>query len=136
MSNIREFFDAYGEASTAGNEKKIASFYAESFVVAASEESRAFKNDEEFLEWLRSVHEYNKQTGLLQMIVRNVKENPLGRHATHASITWGASYEKTGDEVIEFTIHYILQRRGPKLKIILYSSEEDQAETMKKKGLL
>lgn len=136
MSAITEFFDAYADASTGGNAEKIAVFYGSSFLVVAPGESRVFSNDEGFLKWLRSVHEFNRQTGLRKMLVLNVDEKPLGRHAIHASVTWGALYEKTGDEVIGFTIHYILQQQDPALKIILYSSEEDQEETMKEKGLL
>ncbi len=136
MSSIREFFNAYADASTKGDAEKIAAFYGDSFLIVAPRESRAFKNDGEFLKWLRSVHEFNRRTGLRQMLVRNVREQSLGRHATHAAVTWGALYEKTGDEVIEFTINYVLQRQDPAWKILLYSSEEDQEETMKEKGLL
>ncbi|MGK6352259.1 hypothetical protein [Parapedobacter sp. DT-150] len=136
MSNIREFFNAYAVASTGGNAEKIAAFYGDSFVVVAPGESRAFRNDEEFLKWLQSVHEFNRQTGLRQMLVQHVTEEPFGGHAIHASVTWGALYEKTGDEAIAFTIHYILQQQASSLRIILYSSEEDQEKAMKEKGLL
>lgn len=136
MSAVREFFDAYADASTRGNAENIAAFYGNSFLVVSPGESRAFSNDEGFLQWLRSVHEFNQQTGLRKMLVRSVNETSFGRHAIHASVTWGALYEKTGDEVIEFTIHYILQQQDSALKIILYSSEDDQEETMKEKGLL
>lgn len=135
MSNVREFFEAYANASTRGNAEKIAIFYGNSFIVVSPGESSAFNNDGGFLEWLRSVHEFNRQTGLQQMLVRNVSEKPFGRHTILASVTWGALYEKTGDQVIEFTIHYVLLQQDSALKIILYSSDEDQEETMKEKGL-
>ncbi len=136
MSNVREFFDAYADASTRGNAKKIAVFYGDSFLVVGPGESRAFNNDGEFLKWLGSVHAFNQQTGLRQLVVRNVSAKPFGRHAIHASVIWGALYEKTGDEVIEFTIRYILQQQDSTLKIIVYASDEDQEKTMKEKGLL
>ena len=136
MSDVKEFFRAYGEAATGEDVIKIADFFSHSFLVVAPNESRSFSNDGNFLKWLQSVYKFNRKTGLRQMVVRKVDEQSFSRHAIQAEVTWGALYEKTGDQVIEFTIHYILQEQGSKLKIILYASDQDQEEIMKEKGLL
>lgn len=136
MSNIREFFEAYADASLRGDTENTAIFYGDSFVVVAPNGSCAYSNDREFLKWLQSVHEFNQQTGLMHLIALKVGEEPFGENAVHASVTWGALYTKTGNEVIEFTIHYILQQQDSALKIILYSSDGDQEKLMKEKGLL
>lgn len=53
-----------------------------------------------------------------------------------ASVNWGAIYEKTGNEIIKFDIHYTLERFKTDLKILLVVSDEDQGKLMKEKGLL
>lgn len=136
MSNVKKFFEAYADISVSGNVENNATFYSESFSVIVPNRSYIYNNDSEFLKWLRSVHAFNQKTGLIQMIVQEVTVNPFGKNAIHASVTWGAIYEKTKDEVIEFTIHYLLQRQDSELKIVLYSSDGDQEEVMQRKGLL
>lgn len=136
MSDIHKFFEKYAEVSINGDPGDLAEFYGKNFVVVGPKESMAFANDENFLKWLNSVQDFNNQTGLEQMNVRNVISNSVGKHTIQATVTWGVIYKKTKNEIIEFDIHYVLERFTSAMKIILYVSDDDQEQLMKQKGIL
>lgn len=136
MFNIRFFFEKYAQASVSGSPNDIANFYGKNFVGVGPKESMAFANDENFLKWLKNVKEFNAQTGLEQMTVINVVSNTLSKHTILATVTWGAVYKKTKNDIINFDIHYILEKSGTSMKIIMYISDEDQELLMKEKGLV
>jgi len=136
MLNIQKFFEKYAEASSKGGPNDIAEFYGKHFVVVGLKESMAFANDEKFLDWLKNVQDFNIQSGLKKMLVRNVTSNTVGKHAIQATVTWGVMFTKTKDEIIEFDIHYMLEIFNADMKIILYISDDDQEQLMKEKGIL
>ena len=126
MADINQFFENYAEVSINGKPNDLADFYGDNFVVVGPGESMVFANDEKFLKWLDDVRNFNIQTGLEKMIVQNIRSHSVGTYVIQATVTWGVIYRKTKDEIIEFDIHYMLEKFNSKLKIILYVSEEDQ----------
>jgi hypothetical protein len=66
----------------------------------------------------------------------SVGEQPLSPRHTLAPVRWGARFEQTGERVIEFTIAYLLEGDADGWTILAYISERDQAEEMKRLGLL
>jgi hypothetical protein len=136
MKILHEFFERYALVSISGNSGALTEFYGKYFVVTGPAGSMAFANDQKFIIWLDEVHDFNKRSGLISLKVRQIKGNTLGKHAIHASVTWGAVFSMHNNEIIDFDIHYILEDFGQGLKIILYISDEDQETLMKKHGLL
>lgn len=136
MQNIAAFFTEYASASMSGNAEKVAAFYAPHFMMATKDESKGFTNDAAFIEWLNGVFQFNKQTGMQTMKVKQVDVQPIGKHFAEASVTWSTTFAKKPDHAISFTIHYILNCAGEEPKIVLYISEEDQEALMKKEGLI
>ena len=51
------------------------------------------------------------------------------------TVHWAVKFEKTGEQVIEFDVSYIVQETNDMMKIILFISHEDEEEAMKKLGL-
>ena len=132
-----EFFTRYAEAMRAADVSTIASMYAKSFLVAGPKGSATFENDEKFIEWLKSVDNFNKKTGMKNHRVVGVeKETRLSAAHTQATVEWGTTFEKTGNREIRFKITYLLEDLGEGPKILAYVSEEDQEEAMAKEGLL
>ncbi|MGZ5243528.1 MAG: hypothetical protein ACXWW0_06540 [Bacteroidia bacterium] len=136
MKIIEQFFRDYASVSTNGNAEELAKFYAQNFMVATKDLSSSFNNDEEFIDWLNGVFEFNKNAGLQKLEVKKVESHHIGNCFFEASVTWATFFAKKPNEEITFDIHYILHNSHDELKIILYISEEDQEELMKKKGLL
>jgi hypothetical protein len=132
---LRSFFEAYSEASIV-DPTALVSRYADSFVFSGPSGSASFKNDEQFLAWLVQVHEFNQNAGMQSLEVVSVHHVPLGDHHAFATVEWGARFQKTGDELICFSISYLLRFSDGSPLILAYVSHEDQEEVMRKRGLL
>jgi hypothetical protein len=51
------------------------------------------------------------------------------------TVHWGVTFQKTGDEPVEFDVSYIVSETGSEPKIILFVAHQDEEEAMKKLGL-
>ena len=134
--DLRPFFERYAHASRRAEPEALAALYAPVFIVGGPQGSHSFANDAKFLDWLRQVHAFNEQHGLLSLAVRDVGATVLSPLHTLATVRWGSRFARTGDRLIEFTIAYLLERAGDGWKVLAYISEEDQEAAMKKHGLL
>ncbi len=134
--NLRPFFEEYAQANDQNDLTSIAGFYADSFMAAGPKGSVTFTNDQHFVEWLRQLQEFNKQTGMKQMQIVNFEQTSISDDYQAAIITWGAKFPKTGDELITFDITYFLNVKQTTPKIIMYVSHSDQEDLMREKGLL
>lgn len=136
MDIIENFFERYANTALHGIPSELAEFYGRNFVVVGPKESMAYANDEKFLTWLENVQNFNNQTRLEKMFLRKVRSNMVGKHTIQATVTWGVIYRKTGNKIIEFDIHYILEKFHDEMKIILYVSDDDQEQLMKELGII
>jgi hypothetical protein len=134
--DVDGFFRRYGEAALSGEPARTSALYAPRFFVAAPTGSAFFDNDERFLEWLKSVHVYNQNTGLESMTVVHVDERVLSELHSIATVRWGARYAMTGDELLEFEITYLLERKDSDYVVLGYISHADQEEAMRAHGLV
>ena len=134
--DLYQFFTGYAAAALGDKPELLAALYAQSFLAAGPEGSAAFKNDDAFLQWLSQVHDFNRATGMTGMEVASVDEYRLSDLFTVATVSWGATFRKTGNEVILFKISYIVQRTDGSYRVLGYVSHEDQMSVMRAKGLL
>jgi hypothetical protein len=133
---IKKFFEEYALISLESDSERHADFYADEFIAAGPSGSAAFKNDSKFLEWLKSVHEFNEKTGMESLQVISVRSNSIGDAYSFATVEWGARFKKTGEELIRFEISYLLRFVGEKLKILAYVDHEDQQKAMEAHGIV
>jgi hypothetical protein len=133
---LKPFFEAYSEASMSSDAAVLANHYADAFLASGPTGSAAFKNDEQFLSWLRQVHEFNQHVGMRSLEVVSVDGTPIGDHHAFATVEWGARFEKTGDERICFEISYLLRFSEEEPLILAYVSHQDQEEVMKAHGVV
>ncbi|WP_118972924.1 hypothetical protein [Taibaiella koreensis] len=136
ITELKEFFEQYGVVSCSDDVQPLAGFYADSFIVAGPEGSAAFHNDEHFARWLDQLREGNERSGLKGMQIVAFNEFPISDQYKGATITWGAQFEKTGEELIQFNITYFVHLLDEVPKIIMYISERGQEALMQEKGLL
>lgn len=135
-NSLKAFFDQYAEASNVIDPATVASFYAENFIVAGPKGNAAFKNDEDFLQWLRQLRSFNQQVGMKEMTIMNYMQSAINANYIMVRIKWGAQFHKTKDELFTFEISYFVYQTGNLPKIIMYISHEDQEDVMKANGLL
>ena len=133
---LERFFHEYASLSRGEEPEKLAAFYEESFLVAGPSGGATFKNDQSFLAWLRDMRTFNAQTGMTSMTAGEIFETPVGAGYSLATVTWAATFAKTGDTAIRFQISYLLRDTGTQLKVAAYISHEDQQESMLAHGLL
>jgi hypothetical protein len=134
--SLRRLFEEYASTSLGPAPEELARFYGDSFLVAGPGGSAAFQNDDQFLAWLSQVHEFNEQAGMRSLEVVSVAETPVSHEYSLVRVEWGARFLKTGDELIQFEISYLLRLTQETPKIVAYISHEDQEEVMKARGLL
>jgi len=135
-SMIKNFFENYASVSMKSEPDLHADFYADDFIAAGPSGSAVYKNDAQFIEWLKRIYDFNKTTGMESIAAISVHDNPISGQYSLASVEWGAKYKKTGEELINFEITYLLQFLENRIKIIAYISHEDQEKVMKERGIL
>lgn len=134
--SLDRFFSRYAQLSLGPQPEALAGLYAPTFIVAAPEGSHAFANDGRFLDWLRQMSAFNRQHGMRSLTVVSIQRIDLSPLHALATVTWGARFDKTGDRMIEFAIHYLLERSDSDWRILSYISRESQNAEMAKAGLL
>lgn len=135
-SMIKDFFENYASVSMKSEPDLHADLYADDFIAAGPSGSAVYKNDAQFLEWLKRIYDFNKKTGMESIRVISVRDNPISGQYSLAWVKWCAKYKKTGEELIHFEITYLLQFFNNQTKILAYISHEDQEKVMKERGLL
>lgn len=134
--SLREFFRQYALVSLGPQPEKLAAFYETSFLAAGPKGGAAFKNDEAFRSWLREVHAFNNRSGMTSMTAGEIEETPVSADYTLVTVEWAATFQRTRDLPIRFSISYLLRQSGEGLKVAAYVSHEDQEDAMRASGLL
>lgn len=95
--SLGQFFRRYAEFSMGPQPEALAGLYAPTFIVGGPKGSRAFANDDHFLEWLGQVVAFDHERGMRTLTVASIHDTDLSPLHTLATVTWGAQLEKTGD---------------------------------------
>jgi hypothetical protein len=135
METITHFFDKYIELSQGKDLNALAACYAEHFIAAGPKGIMAFSNDEKFMEWLKRVQEFNRQSGMQGMKSIKIVTTPVGEAYSMSTVTWSVEFPGKSEEPILFDISYSLFHQGGNYKIVLFISHEDQEALMKEKGV-
>ena len=131
-----DYFRRYAAVSFGPEPEKLAEYYDQSFLAAGPKGGAAFRNDEAFLDWLRQVHGFNVKTGLTSMAAEGIDQVQVSADYTLVTVRWAATFRKTGDAPIRFSISYLLRQTESGFKVSAYVSHEDQEEAMRAHGLL
>jgi hypothetical protein len=135
-ADLRAFFEQYARLSMDDDPGALAALYAPTFLAGGPAGSQSFANDSRFLAWLADVRNFNRSHGMRSMEPLAVDAQVLSPRHVLATVTWGATFEKTQDQVISFRIAYLLEGEGKAWRVLAYISEADQEQEMKAGGLL
>ncbi|HEX2630814.1 MAG TPA: DUF4440 domain-containing protein [Chitinophagaceae bacterium] len=131
---IEELFAEYENAFANLDFKTIAQHYPDTFISAGPKGVIA-QNKKEFESKAAQATEMYRSLGQNSGKILSKKITPISNEYCMVTVHWGVTYEKTGNEMIEFDVSYIVQQIDDKLSIILFITHEDEAEAMKKLGL-
>jgi len=132
---IEQLFADYEKAFQELDLEKNAAFYSGTFISAGPRGSMA-QSKKEFMQNAPAAADFYKKTGQASSKILSLTEMPISAHYTMVKVHWGLTFEKTGSEVIEFDISYLVQHTTEEPVIILFIAHEDEEEAMKKLGLV
>ena len=78
-STIENFFETYASVSMKSEPEPHSNLYADEFIAAGPSGSAVYKNDDQFLEWLKQAYAFNKKTGMESIQVISVHNNPISK---------------------------------------------------------
>lgn len=136
QEQLHEYFSRYASLALGPDPAQLAELYDASFLAAGPKGGAAFRNDESFLAWLRELHAFNARTGMSSMTAGEIREMPVGAGYSLVTVTWAATFQRTGATPIRFTISYLLRETESHPKVAAYISHDDQEEMMRAHGLL
>jgi len=131
---LEKLFSEYERAFDALDFKTIAKNYPDTFISAGPKGTVA-QDKKDFLSKAAQASEMYRSIGQNSARILSKKITPISDQYCMVTVHWGVKFEKTGDELIEFDVSYIVQDIDDTLSIILFIAHQDEAEAMKKLGL-
>lgn len=136
-SSLRSFFESYEKAINGTDIHSIASFYADEFMFAKTQETQVVKNDD-FIKTLPKRSEFLKAVGLISSKLMTYAETTLDDTYILVKIAWNQLYEKAEKPQIEdeTLATYLVRENANTYKIVLQIDHQDLFERVKELGLL
>lgn len=131
---VRLFFDEYGTAFK--DPEKIASCYGECTLAVDPGFVGCLKGTREIEKTMKEIAHYQIETGMRSMKVVALEIGEIAPPHHIAKVTWGAMFEKTGNELITFDITYILREHEEKFQILTSVSHQEETKVREAHGLL
>lgn len=133
-SAVRKLFERYERLFNqslggAVDLDEVASLYASEFIGAAPAGVMTGKNDDRFKQVMAQGHAHYRATGAKQMRIRSVRLSPIDEHHCIAHVAWTATYARKGrpDVVMDFDVHYFVQKLGGEPKVFGWVAGDEQA---------
>jgi hypothetical protein len=133
---VRKLFDDYERAFDALEVEKQVAFFADTFISAGPRGTIAQSRDE-FMRMSRQAAEFYRSVGQTGARIVSMEELPVSDHYSMVNVHWACTFEKTGDEPIEFDVTYFLQKTDPaRPRIIMFVAHQDEEKAMQELGLI
>ena len=132
---VKKLFEEYEKAFNALEVEKQVPLFAEHFISAGPRGSIALGRDE-FARMASKAAEFYRSVGQTSAKILSMNETAISSEYSMVKVRWGATFEKTGNKMIEFDITYFIQKTGPEPKIIMFIAHQDEEKAMKELGLL
>lgn len=134
-SKLEKLFAAYEKAFNELDVKTNAAFFADTFISAGPRGIIA-QSKKDFLQKAEQASAFYKMVGQTSAKVISRNTIPISNEYAMVTVHWGVTFKKTGDELIEFDVSYIVYQREDEPRIILFIAHQDEEQAMKKLGLL
>ena len=132
---IEKLFIEYEKAFNDLDIKRNAEMFSDTFISAGPKGAIA-QGKKDFLEKAGRAAEFYKSVGQTSAKIISKNIIPVSDQYLMVTVHWGVTFKKTGDELIEFDVSYIIYEGGDEPRLILFIAHQDEEEAMKKLGLL
>lgn len=132
---IEKLFNAYAVAFDKLDFENQAQYFANAFIMAGPKGAVSC-NKQEFLQNAQQAVAFYKSVGQKGAKMMSISQMDISKEYALVKTHWAVYFEKTGDTPIEFDMSYIVHTALPEPQIILALAHEDEAEAMKKLGLV
>lgn len=140
--SVTKLFDRYQELFCKAIQgdadmDRIMSSYASALIGAAPAGVMVSQNDDQFKQVLRQGFEHYRQIGTKDMRIRSVHISPIDERHCVAHVAWTATYARKDqlDVMIDFDVHYFVQKLDGEPKIFGWVSGDEQA-ILKQHGII
>lgn len=133
QQEMQEFFRAYGESFKDGI--KLSEFYGDCAMASTPSFVGCLKGSGEVRAALENVAKGQVRTGMRSLAPLKVEVTNIDPMHWWARVYWGAKFEKTGDQAIEFDISYLVRKNSDRFVILLYVAHQDEQVMRQKFGL-
>lgn len=140
-TSVRKLFERYEgffKQSLGGDMDmdEVASLYASEFIGATPAGVMAGKNDDQFKRVMAQSYAHYRAIGTKEMQIRDVRLSPIDEHHCVAHVAWTATYARKNqsDVVIDFDVHYFVQKLDGEPKVFGWVSGDEQA-LLRKHGI-
>lgn len=141
-TSVRTFFERYESffrQSLGGdtNMDEVAALYAAEFIVASPAGVMTGKNDDQLKQVMAQGYAHYRALGTKEMRIRNIRISPIDDHHCVAHVAWTATYARKDrpDVVIDFEVHYFVQKLDGEPKVFGWVSGDEQA-LLRKHGII
>jgi ketosteroid isomerase-like protein len=134
---IRDFFEAYAEATASLDLAFLESAYGNTFMFAGPGGVQAVKRDD-FLKVVPKRGAFFKSLGLVASEIRRLEETRLDDHHTMVQTQWSLRFERdAGRSIIADTVAtYVMRRQQGSWQIVFQLDHQDLARRVEELGLL
>lgn len=140
--SVRELFERYERffaQSLAGDidVDEMQSLYAPEFIAASPAGVATGKNDEQLTKAMADGYAYYRAIGTKEMRIRHLRTSPIDERHCVAHVAWTATYARKDqpDIVIDFDVHYLVQKLEDEPKVFGWVSGDEQA-LLKEYGII
>ncbi len=131
----KKLFAEYENAFQKLGFRKTAEFFTDSFISAGPNGS-IVNSKSEFLRLAKQAAAFYRSIGQKSAKIVSLSEMSVTDYYSLANVHWGVTFHKTGDQLIEFDVSYLVQKTGPEPKIILFVAHQDDLRAMRELGML
>ena len=132
-TEVLRFFTDYGEAFRDG--VRLAEFYGDCAMASTPAFVGCLNGEAEVRAALVSVAKEQVRTGMRALVPQKVDVTSVDSIHCWAHVYWGAKFENSQDQLIEFDISYLIRRNSDRLIILLYITHQDDQKMRQELGL-
>lgn len=133
-AKIHILFKIYENAFNELDTATIAKQYANTFIAAGPKGSVAI-DKKDFIKKSKEAAEMYKSLGQNSARLIAKKITPISKEYAMVTAKWGVTFEKTGEQLIEFDISYLIQQIDEEMQVVLFISHQDEEEMISMLGL-
>jgi hypothetical protein len=135
--DIRALFDAYAKTLNDHTLVDSQAFFAPTFLVADPSGTTVHANDDARRAEIAKEDAFYVSIGMTSARIVFIEETSLNGHHVFVRTRWGCTFTKTGSQVTEFPLSFIVDRTGGgPPKIIVHVVEADEPKIFHDLGLL